>query len=213
MASATCLSSFAKNNYMIWTPAHNIASVLLIAGVDEAGRGPLAGSVVAAAVILHPEQPIVGLTDSKKLSEKKRAVLEIEIRQKALSWSIAEASVEEIDRINILQASMLAMQRAVLALQVRPHKVQVDGNREPDLPEYDVEAIVKGDLSEACISAASILAKQYRDRQMLELDRLYPQYQFARHKGYPTKLHRELLIEHGVSVVHRRSFGPVRALL
>lgn len=198
---------------MIWTPAHNIASVLLIAGVDEAGRGPLAGSVVAAAVILHPEQPIVGLTDSKKLSEKKRAVLEIEIRQKALSWSIAEASVEEIDRINILQASMLAMQRAVLALQVRPHKVQVDGNREPDLPEYDVEAIVKGDLSEACISAASILAKQYRDRQMLELDRLYPQYQFARHKGYPTKLHRELLIEHGVSVVHRRSFGPVRALL
>ncbi|MBC8212077.1 MAG: ribonuclease HII [Gammaproteobacteria bacterium] len=186
---------------------------MLIAGVDEAGRGPLAGSVVAAAVILHPEQPIVGLTDSKKLSEKKRAVLEIEIRQKALSWSIAEASVEEIDRINILQASMLAMQRAVLALQVRPHKVQVDGNREPDLPEYDVEAIVKGDLSEACISAASILAKQYRDRQMLELDRLYPQYQFARHKGYPTKLHRELLIEHGVSVVHRRSFGPVRALL
>jgi ribonuclease HII len=198
---------------MVWTQAHNIEGALLVAGVDEAGRGPLAGCVVAAAVILHPEQLIAGLTDSKKLSEKKRAVLEVEIRQKALSWAIAEASVEEIDRINILHASMLAMQRAVLALQVKPHKVQVDGNRKPDLPEFDVEAIVKGDLSEACISAASILAKQHRDRQMLELDRLYPQYQFARHKGYPTRLHRELLIEHGVSAVHRRSFGPVRALL
>jgi ribonuclease HII len=213
MASATCLSSFVENNDMVWTQAHNLQSALLIAGVDEAGRGPLAGSVVAAAVILHPEQPIVGLTDSKKLSEKKRALLELEIRQKALSFAIAEASVDEIDRINILQASMLAMQRAVLALQVRPHKVQVDGNREPDLPGYQVQAIVRGDLSEACISAASILAKQHRDRQMLELDRLYPQYQFARHKGYPTKLHRELLIEHGASVVHRRSFGPVRDVL
>jgi len=190
-----------------------IKRILLIAGVDEAGRGPLAGSVVAAAVILDAQQPIAGLTDSKKLSEKRRAVLDIEIRQKALSWSIAEASVQEIDAINILQASMLAMQRAVMTLSLKPHKVRVDGNREPDLPDFDVQAIIKGDLTEPCISAASILAKQYRDRQMLELDRLYPEYQFARHKGYPTKLHRELLIEHGVSPVHRRSFRPVFDLL
>ena len=186
---------------------------LLIAGVDEAGRGPLAGSVVAAAVILDPKNPIEGLTDSKKLSEKKRMVLEAEIRQHALSFAIAEATVEEIDDINILHASMLAMRRAVLALKQRPDKVQVDGNREPDLPGYEVEAIVKGDLTEACISAASILAKQHRDRQMLELDAQYPQYQFARHKGYPTKLHRELLRQHGVSPVHRRSFRPVYELL
>jgi len=185
----------------------------LIAGVDEAGRGPLAGSVVAAAVILDPQNPIVGLTDSKKLSEKKRIALEIEIRQNALSFAVAEATVEEIDDINILHASMLAMRRAVLALDVLPQLVQVDGNREPDLPDYEVEAIVKGDLTEACISAASILAKQHRDRQMVELDQQYPQYQFARHKGYPTKLHRELLQQHGVSPVHRRSFRPVYELL
>ena len=186
---------------------------MLIAGVDEAGRGPLAGSVVAAAVILDPLQPIVGLTDSKKLSEKRRGALELEIKHKALCWSIAEASVEEIDQLNILHASMLAMQRAVLALSVKPQRVQVDGNREPELPGYAVEAIVKGDLTEACISAASILAKQQRDRQMIELDRLYPQYQLARHKGYPTRLHCELLIEHGVSPIHRRSFKPVRDVL
>jgi ribonuclease HII len=185
----------------------------LIAGVDEAGRGPLAGSVVAAAVILDPARPIEGLTDSKKLSERQRERLEGEIFQHALSYAIAEASVEEIDQLNILHASMLAMRRAVLALEVRPGQVRVDGNREPDLPGYDVEAIVKGDLTEACISAASILAKQYRDRQMLELDRLYPQYQFARHKGYPTQIHRDLLAEHGVSPVHRKSFKPVKALL
>ncbi len=184
-----------------------------IAGVDEAGRGPLAGSVVAAAVILDPTKPIAGLTDSKQLSEKKRQLLEQEIHDKALCWAVAEASVEEIDELNILHASMLAMQRAVLALSQRPQLVQVDGNRKPDLQGYLVEAIVKGDLSEACISAASILAKQQRDRQMLELDRLYPQYQLARHKGYPTKLHRELLIEHGVSPIHRRSFKPVRDAL
>jgi ribonuclease HII len=190
----------------------NISSVL-IAGVDEAGRGPLAGSVVAAAVILDPENPIPGLTDSKKLSQKKRIFFEAEIQHKALSWSVAEATVEEIDELNILQASMLAMQRAVLSLSITPHKVQVDGNREPDLPEYKVEAIIKGDLSEACISAASILAKQHRDRQMQELDQLYPQYQLAKHKGYPTRLHRELLIEHGASPIHRRSFKPVRDVL
>jgi ribonuclease HII len=183
---------------------------LIVAGVDEAGRGPLAGSVVAAAVILDAQKPIDGLTDSKKLSEKKRMVLEQEIQQKALAWSVAEATVEEIDRLNILHASMLAMQRAVLNLSIRPQWVQVDGNREPDLPGYKVEAIIKGDLSEACISAASILAKQHRDRKMLELDALYPQYQLAKHKGYPTKLHRELLMQHGVSPIHRKSFSPVR---
>lgn len=191
----------------------NNSTDFLIAGVDEAGRGPLAGSVVAAAVILNPENPITGLTDSKKLSEKKRILFELEIQQKALSWSVAEASVEEIDEINILHASMLAMKRAVLGLDVLPGKVQVDGNQEPDLAGYDVEAIVKGDLTEACISAASILAKQHRDRQMIELDRLYPQYQLAKHKGYPTKLHRQLLIEFGASPIHRRSFRPVRDVL
>ena len=185
----------------------------MIAGVDEAGRGPLAGPVIAAAVILDPAKPISGLTDSKKLSEKKRIALEIAIRKNALSFAIAEATVEEIDDLNILHASLLAMRRAVLALDVRPQMVQVDGNREPDLPNYKVEAIVKGDLTEACISAASILAKQHRDRQMVELDQQYPEYQFARHKGYPTKLHRELLQQHGVSPVHRRSFRPVYELL
>ena len=185
----------------------------LVAGVDEAGRGPLAGSVVAAAVILDPTRPIEGLTDSKKLSEKKRIILEQEIKQKALCWSIAEASQLEIDEINILHASMLAMQRAVLALHITPQQVLVDGKREPDLAEYDVQAIVKGDLTEPCISAASILAKQYRDKQMLEMDVVYPQYQFAKHKGYPTKLHRELLIEHGASPIHRRSFRPVKEVL
>jgi len=185
----------------------------LIAGVDEAGRGPLAGSVVAAAVILNVSQPIDGLTDSKKLSALKRAKLEIEIKRTAVAWAIAEASIEEIDYINILHASMLAMRRAVLALSTCPDIVLVDGNREPDLADFEVHAIIKGDLTEPCISAASILAKEYRDRQMLELDLLYPQYQFAKHKGYPTQLHRDLLIQHGVSLVHRRSFKPVRDLL
>jgi ribonuclease HII len=185
----------------------------LVAGVDEAGRGPLAGSVVAAAVILHENLPISGLTDSKKLSAKRRHVLETEIKQHAMAWSIAEASHHEVDEINILQASLLAMRRALLGLKILPDLVLVDGNRLPRLENYQMRAIVKGDLYEPCISAASILAKQYRDRQMLELDRLYPQYQFARHKGYPTELHRELLKQHGVSPVHRRSFRPVRDLL
>jgi ribonuclease HII len=185
----------------------------LIAGVDEAGRGPLAGSVVAGAVILHPSHPIAGLTDSKKLTATKRATLEAEIKRTAVAWAIAEASIEEIDDINILHASMLAMRRAVLALTTSPDIVLVDGNREPDLASFEVHAIIKGDLTEPCISAASVLAKEYRDRQMLGLDLLYPQYQFAKHKGYPTKLHRELLIQHGVSPVHRLSFKPVRDLL
>jgi len=185
----------------------------LVAGVDEAGRGPLAGSVVAAAVILDENFPIDGLTDSKKLSASRRAALERQIKQRARAWAIAESSQLEIDEINILQASLLAMKRAVLGLDLKPGQVLIDGNRLPQLDGYQMLAIVRGDLSEPCISAASILAKQYRDRQMLELDQLYPQYQFARHKGYPTELHRQLLQEHGVSPVHRRSFRPVRDLL
>jgi ribonuclease HII len=185
----------------------------LVAGVDEAGRGPLAGSVVAAAVILDENFPIAGLTDSKKLSASRRSTLEIEIKQRAKAWAIAESSQLEVDEINILQASLLAMKRAVLGLTLKPWRVLIDGNRLPQLDGYRMLAIVRGDLSEPCISAASILAKQYRDRQMLELDQLYPQYQFARHKGYPTALHRQLLKEHGVSPAHRRSFRPVRDLL
>ncbi len=185
----------------------------LVAGVDEAGRGPLAGSVVAAAVILDASRPIDGLTDSKKLSAARRATLEAEIKLKARAWAVAESSQREVDEINVLQASLLAMKRALLALDVKPEQVLVDGNRLPPLDGYHMLAIVGGDLSEPCISAASILAKEYRDRQMLELDRLYPQYCFAQHKGYPTALHRELLKKHGVSPVHRKSFRPVRELL
>ncbi|MFT5219391.1 MAG: ribonuclease HII [Planctomycetota bacterium] len=185
----------------------------LVAGVDEAGRGPLAGPVVAAAVILDLNQPIPGLTDSKKLSESKRIELEHQIKTYARAWAIAEASHDEIDQINILQASLLAMKRAVLQLSIRPDQVLVDGNRLPPLEGYSMLAIVKGDLTEPCISAASILAKQYRDRQMVNLDQTYPEYQFAKHKGYPTQLHRQLLIAHGVSPVHRRSFRPVAELI
>jgi ribonuclease HII len=192
---------------------HENPNAKLVAGVDEAGRGPLAGSVVAAAVILDENFPIDGLTDSKKLSASRRAALELQIKQRAKAWAIAESSQLEVDEINILQASLLAMKRAVLGLELKPGQVLIDGNRLPQLEGYQMLAIVKGDLSEPCISAASILAKQYRDRQMLELDQLYPEYQFARHKGYPTALHRQLLKEHGVSPVHRRSFGPVRDLL
>ncbi len=181
-----------------------------IAGVDEAGRGPLAGSVVAAAVVLDDANPIPGLTDSKRLSASQRCALECEIKHKALAWAIAESSHEEIDQINILQASLLAMKRAIMQLEYHPQLVLVDGNRLPDLNGYEMQAIVKGDLSEPCISAASILAKEFRDRQMLELDSIYPQYEFARHKGYPTVLHRELLKQHGACPVHRRSFKPVR---
>ncbi len=185
----------------------------LVAGVDEAGRGPLAGSVVAAAVILDAGDPIAGLTDSKKLSAARRASLETEIKARAVAWAIAESSHAEVDAINILEASLLAMKRALLKLALKPQQVLVDGNRLPRLQGYRMQAVVGGDLSEPCISAASILAKEYRDSQMLELDRLYPQYQFARHKGYPTALHRQLLREHGVSPAHRRSFKPVRELL
>lgn len=180
----------------------------LIAGVDEAGRGPLAGPVVAAAVILDPRHPIMGLADSKKLTEKRRERLFEEIRQHALSWAVARATVGEIDAINILQASMLAMQRAVSKLKIAPVKVLVDGNRSP-IFACESEAIVRGDQTEPAISAASIVAKVLRDRLMLMLDRYYPQYGFAGHKGYPTASHVQALREHGISRVHRLSFGPV----
>lgn len=192
---------------------HENPIATLVAGVDEAGRGPLAGSVVAAAVILDDSFPVAGLTDSKKLSATRRQTLETKIKLYAKAWSVAEASHHEVDEINILQASLLAMKRALLGLNLVPGLVLVDGNRLPSLENYRMRAIVKGDLYEPCISAASILAKQHRDRQMLELDRLYPEYRFAQHKGYPTALHRELLARHGISPVHRRSFKPVRDLL
>ena len=184
----------------------------LICGVDEAGRGPLAGPVVAAAVILDPRQPIDGLNDSKKLTAVRRETLAVEIREKALAWAVAEASVQEIDRINILQASLLAMQRAVSGLSLMPEKALVDGNKCPVLA-CPVEAIVGGDGKLAAIAAASILAKTVRDAQMQELHVLYPQYGFDRHKGYPTALHLAALREHGISPVHRRSYGPVAQLM
>lgn len=180
----------------------------LVCGIDEAGRGPLAGPVVAAAVILDPARPIVGLNDSKKLSDKKRAALAILIRENALAWCVAEATVEEIDRLNILHATMLAMQRAVAGLSVRPERALVDGNRCPPL-DMPAEAVVKGDGKIASIAAASILAKTVRDTGMLELHRTYPQYGFDRHMGYPTAAHFAALEAHGASPVHRKSFGPV----
>ncbi len=180
----------------------------LVAGVDEAGRGPLAGPVVAAAVILDDCQPIAGLADSKKLSAARREALYDEIRAKALCCCIAQASVEEIDRLNILQATLLAMQRAVAGLRLKPGLVLVDGNRLP-LLEMRAEAIVKGDAKVAAISAASILAKVTRDRGLEQLDRLHPQYGFIRHKGYGTPEHLQALRVHGPCPEHRRSFAPV----
>lgn len=184
----------------------------LIAGVDEVGRGPLAGAVVAAAVILDPGKPIEGLADSKKLSEKKRDLLFDIIQRDALAWAIGRAEVEEIDDINILHASMLAMQRAVEQLSPQAEFALIDGNRCPALP-CPSQAIVKGDLTEPCISAASILAKVTRDREMDVLDQQYPGYGFAKHKGYPTKVHMEALIRLGPTDIHRRTFGPVAKLL
>lgn len=184
-----------------------------IAGVDEAGRGPLVGSVVAAAVILDPERPIEGLNDSKKLTEKKREKLFVEIQEKALSWSIAEASAKEIDDINILQASLLAMRRAVEGLSIAPEHVLVDGNKVPQGLVVSCDAVVGGDALHAEISAASILAKVTRDRQMVAMDEQYPEYGFAKHKGYPTKAHFEAIAVHGVIDEHRRSYAPVRKVL
>lgn len=181
---------------------------VLTAGVDEAGRGPLAGPVVAAAVILDEQQPIAGLNDSKKLSPARREALFDAIRARALCFSIAEASVEEIDRLNILQATLLAMQRAVAGLRLRPGLVLVDGNRLPVL-DCSAEAVVGGDALVPAISAASILAKVHRDRWCAEVDTQYPQYGFAGHKGYGTAAHMAALREHGACIHHRRTFAPV----
>ncbi|GAA3535138.1 ribonuclease HII [Zobellella aerophila] len=185
---------------------------LLVAGVDEVGRGPLVGDVVTAAVILDPNYPIPGLNDSKKLSEKKREQLAGLIRERALAWAIGRCSPAEIDELNILQATLLAMSRAVASLPVTPGFVFIDGNRCPALA-MPARAVVKGDSRVAEISAASILAKVARDREMLLLDRQYPQYGFARHKGYPTKEHMTALAQHGALPEHRRSFKPVAQVL
>lgn len=185
-----------------------------VAGVDEAGRGPLAGPVVAAAVILHPDRTVDGLDDSKKLSAGRRDELAVLIKSRSLAWSVAWSDAAEIDAINILSATMLAMRRAILGLAVTPGGVQVDGNRLPDLrfdqTRLNGEAIVGGDGRIAAISAASIIAKTTRDRFMERMDQLYPGYEFARHKGYGTEVHRERLREHGPCDLHRRSFAPVR---
>mgnify|MGYP000881351835 FL=1 len=184
----------------------------LACGVDEAGRGPLAGPVVAAAVILDPADPIDGLDDSKKLSAKRRAALAVEIRARALAWAVAEASVEEIDRINILQASLLAMRRAVDGLALRPERALIDGNKCPRL-DCPAQAIAGGDGKVASIAAAAILAKTVRDAGMLSLHAVYPLYGFDRHMGYPTAFHLQALRAHGPSPVHRRSYAPVAQLV
>lgn len=184
----------------------------LIAGVDEVGRGPLVGDVVTAAVILDPNNPIEGLTDSKKLSEKKRNSLALEIKEKALAWAIGRADPSEIDELNILHATMLAMKRAVAHLSIQPNFVYIDGNRCPEIP-VPCEAVVKGDLLVPEISAASIIAKVARDNEMAELDKIHPEFGFAKHKGYPTKLHFEMLAKYGPTPQHRRSFKPVRKAL
>ena len=194
--------------------------IQLICGVDEAGRGPLAGSVYAAAVILDAKNPIKGLADSKKLTEKKRDFLSAEIKQKALAWGIASCSAQEIDEINILQASLIAMKRAIETMQaqfnITPDMgeilVQVDGNKCPKI-SLPCEAIVKGDSKVQAISAASILAKVARDAELYELDKIYPLYGFARHKGYPTAVHLLALQEHGICPQHRLSYAPVRMLI
>ncbi|MCT6700122.1 ribonuclease HII [Rheinheimera sp. 4Y26] len=191
-------------------PDYQRPAVRLLAGVDEVGRGPLVGAVVTAAVILDPNKPIAGLTDSKKLSEKKRLLLAAEIREKALSWSLGRAEVEEIDELNILHATMLAMQRAVDGLHIQPEWVLIDGNRVPDGLKYQGSAVVKGDSLVPEISAASILAKVARDAEMAELHQLYPEYNFASHKGYPTAEHLAAIAKHGILAEHRRSYKPVR---
>lgn len=184
----------------------------IIAGVDEAGRGPLAGPVIAAAVILNAQCPILGLKDSKKLTAKRREILYEEIVRHCLAYGVGRAEVAEIDKFNILRASLLAMRRAVLALTIQPECVWVDGQHLPSTP-YEMQAILQGDQTVACISAASIIAKVTRDREMLKWHDEYPQYGFAQHKGYGTKAHLEALYQYGVSVIHRRTFHPIDALL
>ncbi|MEZ8193549.1 ribonuclease HII [Vibrio cortegadensis] len=184
----------------------------LVAGIDEVGRGPLVGDVVTAAVILDPNNPIEGLTDSKKLSEKKRLALYPEIKEKALAWAVGRCSPEEIDHLNILQATMVAMQRAIEGLSIQPDLALIDGNRVPTL-SMDAIAVVKGDLRVQEISAASIIAKVVRDQEMEDLDKLHPEFGFAQHKGYPTKAHFAAIEQHGVIDQHRKSFKPVKRAL
>jgi ribonuclease HII len=185
-----------------------IQGTVLIVGIDEAGRGPLAGPVMAGAVILDPNKPIAGLADSKKLTEKQREDLFVIIQERALAWAVGRAEVEEINNINILQATLLAMQRAVAGLKLTPQLALVDGNCAPKL-SCETRTIIQGDVTEPAISAASILAKVTRDRVMVELDKLYPQYGFAQHKGYSTRMHMAALEAHGATIVHRKFFAPV----
>lgn len=189
-----------------------VKNEIYIAGIDEVGRGPLAGPVIAAAVILNDNSPIIGLADSKQLSEKRRIELAEQIRQRALAWALGRAEVEEIDKINILQASLLAMQRAVAQLAIVPNYALVDGKHCPPL-SCQVRAIVGGDKTVPAISAASIIAKVTRDQEMVAMEDLYPNYGFAAHKGYPTRAHREAIQRLGITPIHRRSFAPVRAYL
>lgn len=184
----------------------------LLAGVDEAGRGPLMGPVIAAAVILDPQKEIVGLNDSKKISEKKRQQLYQEIKEKAQAYAIGRAEVEEIDKLNILQASLLAMKRAILKLPIKAEFAAIDGNRCPSI-DLPMQAIIKGDSLVPAISAASIIAKVTRDTEMLAFDSQFPQYGIASHKGYPTKLHLRAIEEYGITPLHRRSFGPVARII
>ncbi|OZB36567.1 MAG: ribonuclease HII [Halothiobacillus sp. 14-56-357] len=193
---------------------------LIYAGVDEAGRGPLAGPVVAAAVVLYPDDPIIGVNDSKKLTERQRDKWFDEITRRAQAFAIAKATVQEIDSMNILQASLLAMRRAVMEVEARMRsqdwkleRIHVDGNQCPKMDNMECHALVGGDGRDAAIASASILAKVTRDRLMLDMDRQYPQYEFARHKGYPTARHRALLIEFGACPEHRSGFAPVKAVL
>jgi ribonuclease HII len=196
---------------MIPPPATHATGVLT-AGVDEAGRGPLAGPVIAAAVILDPRSVIAGLRDSKQITAGTRERLAREIKEKSLSWALGRAEIQEIDELNILRASLLAMRRAVAALSIPPELVLVDGDQCPSLG-CRVQAVVRGDQTVPAISAASILAKVSRDREMIEMDRLYPGYGFARHKGYPTRQHLDALAERGLCAIHRRTYAPVRRFL
>ena len=182
------------------------------AGVDEAGRGPLAGEVYAAAVILNPDDPIDGLRDSKKLSPKRRSDLCIQIKQRSLAWSISFASVEEIDKLNILNATLLAMERAISGLDILPEIALVDGNKAPSLKGIEVFTIIKGDQKEPCISAASIIAKVARDERLMVLDHIYPKWGFKGHKGYGTKIHIEAIKKYGITPLHRKSFEPIKSM-
>ena len=182
------------------------------AGVDEAGRGPLAGEVYAAAVILNPDDPIDGLRDSKKLSPKRRSDLCIQIKQRSLAWSISFASVEEIDKLNILNATLLAMERAIAGLDILPEIALVDGNKAPSLEGIEVFTIIKGDQKEPCISAASIIAKVARDERLMVLDQIYPKWGFKRHKGYGTRIHIEAIKKYGITPLHRKSFEPIKSM-